>query len=116
MVYSKAQSACVVAAFMYGNNVRLSDAVGCYNACNGRQQRGIETEMRACYDNWDIQVNRRHIERYSMLLKCLAWMNGKALEQYEAVKPVVSLLGTAATDYPGLIRCKIESIHSSSVV
>ena len=44
-----------VAAFMYGNNVRLSDAVGCYNACNGRYQRGVETEMRACYDEWDIK-------------------------------------------------------------
>ena len=45
---------------------------------------------------------------YGMLLKCLAWINGKALEQYEGVKPVVkfSLLGPAATDYPGPIRCK----------
>ena len=41
--------------------------------------RGVETEMRACYDEWDIQMNRRHMERYhSMLLKCLAWINGKA--------------------------------------
>ena len=40
-----------VAAFMYGNNVRLSDAVACYNACNGRNQRGVETEMRAWYDS-----------------------------------------------------------------
>jgi hypothetical protein len=90
-----------VAAFMYGNYVRLSDAVGCDNACNGRYRKGVETEMRACYDEWDIQVNRRHMERYySMLLKCLAWINGKALEQYEAVKPVVkfSLLGPTATD------------------
>ena len=44
-----------VAAFMYGNNVRLSDTVGCYNACNGRYRRGVETEMRACYDEWDIK-------------------------------------------------------------
>jgi len=28
-----------VAAFMYGNNVRLSDAVGCYKACNVRHQQ-----------------------------------------------------------------------------
>jgi len=75
--------------------------------------------MIACYDEWDIQVNRRHMKRYySMLLKCLAWINGKALEHYEAVKPVVkfSLLGPAATDYPGPIWCKIESIRCSSVV
>ena len=74
--------------------------------------------MIACYDEWDIQVNRSYMERYySMLLNCLPWINGKALDQYEAVKPVVkfSLLGPAATDYPGPIRCKIESIRSSSV-
>ena len=54
---------------------------------------------------------------YGMLLKCLAWINGKALEQYEAVKPVVklTLLGPAATDYPGPISCEIEYIRSSSV-
>ena len=32
-----------VAAFMYGNNVRLSDAVPCNNACNGRHQSLVET-------------------------------------------------------------------------
>ena len=107
-----------IAAFMYGNNVRLSDAIACYNACNGRQQKGVETEMRAWYDTWDIQVNRRHMEQYhSMLLKCRAWINGKALEQYEVVKPVITFseYGPAATDYQGLIRAKIESIRSSSV-
>ena len=52
-----------VAPFMYGNKERLSDAVGCYNACNGLYQRGVETEMRACYDEWDVQVNPRHMER-----------------------------------------------------
>ena len=53
---------------------------------------------------------------YSMLLKCFAWINGKALEQYEAVKPVITFseYGPAATEYEGLIRGKIESIRSSS--
>ena len=55
---------------------------------------------------------------YSVLLKRLAWINGKALEQYEVVKPVITIseYGPAASDYPGLIRCKIESIRSSSSV
>ena len=107
-----------VAAFMYGKNVRLSDAVGCYNACNVRHQSNVETELRAWYHVWNMEVNRRHMEQYySMLLKCLARINGKALEQYEVVEPVVkfSRLGPAASDYPGLIRCKIESIRRSSV-
>ena len=79
-----------VAAFIYGNNVRLSDAVGCYKACNGRHQSSVETVLRSWYDVWDRDVNRRHMEQYySMLLKCLAWINGMALEQYEVVKPVV---------------------------
>ena len=75
--------------------------------------------MRAWYDTWDIQVNRRRMEQYySMLLKSFAWINGKALEQYEAVKPVITLskYGPAATYYQGLIRGKIESIRSSSSV
>jgi hypothetical protein len=53
-----------------------------------------------------------------MLLKCFAWINGKALEQYEALKPVItfSKYGPAATYYQGLIRGKKESIRSSSSV
>ena len=45
---------------------------------------------------------------YNMLLKCLACINGKALEQYEVVKPVVkfSRFGPAGSGYPGQIRCK----------
>ena len=45
-------------------------------------------------------MNQRHKKQYyGMLLKCLAWINGKALEQYEVVKPVVILskYGPAAT-------------------
>jgi len=105
-----------LAAFMYGNNVRLSDAVDCYKACNGRHQSCVETILRSWYDVWDRDVNQRHKEQYySMLLKCLAWINGHALEQYEVVKPVVILskYGPAATRYPRRIRRMIESIRSS---
>ena len=49
-----------VAAFMYGNNVRLSDAIACYNACNGRHQTRVETTLRAWYDVWDRDVNQSH--------------------------------------------------------
>ena len=96
---------------------RETDSVACNKASNGRHQRGVETDMRAWYDTWDIQVNRRHMEQYySMLLKYFSWINGKVIEQYEAVKPFItfSKYGPAATGYQGLIRGKIESINSSS--
>jgi hypothetical protein len=104
-----------VAAFMYRNNVRLSDAVACYKACNGRHQSRVETVLRAWYDVRDRDMNQRHKEQYySMLLKCPAWINGKALEQYEVVKPVkLSKYGPAATRYKVRTRRMIESIRSS---
>ena len=81
-----------VAAFMYGNDVRLSDAVACYNACIGRHQSSVETALRAWCFVWDRDVNQSHKEQYyRMSLKCQAWINGKAREQYEAVKPVVTV-------------------------
>ena len=105
-----------VAAFMYGNNLRLSDVVACYNACNGRHQSRVETVLRAWYDVWNRDVNQSHKEQYySTLLKCLAWINGKAFEQYQVVKPfvILSKYGPAATRYPGRIRRIIESMRSS---
>jgi hypothetical protein len=50
---------------------------------------------------------------YSVRMKCQAWINGKARDQYEAVKPVVSVseLGTPRTCYPGQIAYIIESIR-----
>ena len=89
-----------VAVFMYGNNVRLSDAVACYNACNGRHHSSVETVLRACFVMWDTDEFQSHKEQYySMLLKCLNWINWKARDQYEVVKPVVILskYGPAAT-------------------
>ena len=100
---------------MYGNSVRLSDAVACCNACNGRHQIRVKTVLKAWYDAWDRDENRIHMEQYySMSMKCHAWINGKACEQYEAVKPVrsVSEFGPTRTCYPGQIACMIESIRS----
>ena len=51
-----------VAALIYGNNVRLSDAIACYNTCNGRHQSRVETVLRAWYDVWDKDVNQSHKE------------------------------------------------------
>ena len=52
------------------------------------------------------------MEQYnSMSMKCQAWINGKAHEQYEVVKPVVSIseYGPPRT---GHLARMIESIHS----
>ena len=67
-----------VGAFVYGNNVRLSDAVACYNACNGRHQSLVKMVLRAWYCVCDRDVNQNHKEKnYSMIMKCLAWINGR---------------------------------------
>ena len=103
-----------VAASMYGNNARLTVAVACYRACNSRHHSRVETVLRAWTDVRNGDVNQRQMEQYySMLSKCLAWINAKVLEQYEVVNPVVILskYGPAATRYPGRKWCKIESIH-----
>ena len=50
-----------VAAVLYGNSVRLSDAVACYNACNVRHQRRVETVLKAWYDAWDRDEKRSHM-------------------------------------------------------
>ena len=58
----------------------------------GRHQRRVETVLSAWYEAWDRDENRSHMEHYySMSMKCQAWINGKARDQYEAVKPVVSV-------------------------
>ena len=89
-----------LSAFMYGKKVRLSDAMACYNACNGRHQSRIETVLRVWYCVWYRDENQSYKEQYySMLLKCLDWVNGKALDQYEVVRRdvVLSKYGPAAT-------------------
>jgi hypothetical protein len=50
-----------VGAFMYGNSVRLSDAVACYNAGNRRYKSRVEAVLRAWYDTWNRIENRRHL-------------------------------------------------------
>jgi hypothetical protein len=104
-----------IAAFMYGNSLRLSYAGACYNACNGRHQSRVETVLKTLYNAWDSDENGRQMEQYySMSMKCQALINGKACEQYEAVKPVVSVseFGPPRTRHPGQIASMTESIRS----
>jgi len=52
-----------VTASMYGKSIRLSDAVACYNVCNGRHKSRVETVLKAWYDAWDRDENSRHMEQ-----------------------------------------------------
>jgi hypothetical protein len=64
-------------------------------------------------------VNQSYKEEYcSMILKCQAWIYGNARDQYEVVKPVVTVskFGPAGTRYPGRIGLTIQSIRNSSGV
>ena len=56
-----------VAAFMYGNNIRLSDAVACYKVSNGRNQNCVETVLRAWCDVWD----KEKVLQYAFEMSCL---------------------------------------------
>ena len=103
---------------MYGINVRLIETVACFIACNVRHQSHIETTLRAWYVVWDRDVNQSHKEQYySMIFKFLAWIFRKVRDQYEVMKPIVTLskYGPAGTRYPERISHMIESIRSSSV-
>ena len=62
--------------------------------------------LKAWYLVWDRDVNQGHREQYySIILKCQTWINGRARDQYEVVKHVVTVskFGPAGTRYPGLI-------------
>jgi len=101
---------------MYGNYVRVSDSVDCYNACN--------VMLRSYYDNTSLKAwygvkyrdeYHRHKERYySMTFKCDAWINAKDLDQCEVLQHVipVSKFGQAGTHCPLLIGSKIDIIRS----
>ena len=58
-------------------------------------------------------MDQRHmIQYYSILLKCLACTNGKALEQYEAVKPGVILIKYGPAAAPTITDTAYDRIHS----
>jgi len=66
--------------------------VAYYNACNGLHQRSVETMLNAWYYVWDRDEYQRHKEQYySMNLKYMVWINGKARDQCEFVLPVVTV-------------------------
>ena len=99
---------------MYGNYVTVSDSVACYNAYNGMYRSYVDRSLKAWYHVWDRDENEGQKERYySMVLKCLVWINGKPMNQCEVVKPAfaVSEFGPKGTTCPLLIDAKIDYIR-----
>jgi len=109
-----------VASFMYGNCVSVSDAMDCYNACNvGMYRSYVDMSLKAWYHVRDRDKYQRHkVRYYSMVMKCEAWINGKALDQCEVVKPVVAVreFGPAGMHCPLLIGSKIDFVRSGGDV
>jgi len=71
-----------VATFMYGNYVRMSDGVECYNACNGMHRRYVDMSQKAwnhVWENDDYEYQRHKAPYYSMVKKCYAWIKGEGV-------------------------------------
>jgi len=85
--------------------------VKCYNSCNSMNRNKVETSMNAYFLVCDKDLCQRHKEQYySMTSKCMAWINGIALDRLEVVKPVirVSKFGPAGTRCPPFIGYRID--------
>ena len=66
----------VVSAFMYGNRVPLSNAIRCFQACNGGRLLFIDITMHEWYFIWDRNPYKLHKEEdYSVELMTMAWIN-----------------------------------------
>ena len=98
-----------VVAFIYVNRLKVSDAVVCYNACNGMHTSYVETSMHELYSVWVRNPYEPHKERYyCMVLKCMAWIIRKALDQREVVRPDFPVRKFVPAEFhcPRLICCR----------
>ena len=88
--------------------------MACYNACDGMHSSYVDRWLKARYHVWDRNENEGQKELYySMVLKCLVGIKGKALDQCEAVKPAVAVseFQPKGTPSPLLIGAKIDYIR-----
>jgi hypothetical protein len=97
-----------VAAFMYGDYVTVSDAVLCYNTCNGMHRRYVDRSQQEWYELWDRDVGKEDEYYYSTTLKGMVCLKtGKANEHLSVRKFVPE--GTA---FPRLKCAQIHCIPS----
>jgi len=104
----------MVAAFMYGNNVPLREAIECYQACNGGRLRFIDESMHEWYYIWDRSWCKWHMEAYySVEIRAMAWINGKTSEGVEpcsTAAPVV-YFGVEPSCCARLIQGAIDNVR-----
>jgi len=103
------------AAFMYGNGVPVEKAIACFNACMDWDSCYVSCAMVDWYCTWDKNLHRAHkAEYYSMSLKRWIWINGKALNQHEAMWPEITVLqfGIESTGYEQSIKTSIKHVRS----
>ena len=82
-----------IAAFMYDNGVPMERAIDCFNACMGFISYYVSCAMKDWYSIWDKNPHMTHkAEYYSMSLKRWIWINGKALNQHEAVCSEITVM------------------------
>jgi hypothetical protein len=96
-----------VAAFMYGNCVTVSDAVACYNACNGLHRRYVESSLKAWYQAWNRDEGKEDEYYYSLTLKRLVCLKTGDRCEYLSERE----FGPERTACPLLICAKIDYIR-----
>jgi len=100
-----------VAAFMYGNGIPCELAIDCFNACNGLNKSVVTKAINSWYAEWDAIPQRRHRTKYySMFYKQWQWMNGKPVDELEAVS--VTWFGIENSGCPLIIRTTINHVRS----
>ena len=95
-----------IAALMYGNCVPLKRAIASFNTCMDLDSYYLSCDM-DWYCTCDNNPHRSHkAEYYSMSLKRWMWINVKALNQYEAAWPGITVMqfGTESTRFEQSIK------------
>ena len=98
-----------VAAFMYGNYVTVSDAVLCYNSCNGMHRRYVDSSLQEWYEMWDRDVGKEDEYYYSMTLKGMVCLKTGEVSEHLSV----GKFGPEGTACPRLIGAQISSISGA---
>ena len=104
-----------IAAFMYGNSVPINIAVRCFNACNGLNSSFVSHFVYDWYFIWDRNPYKStEAAYYSMSLKLWVWINGRALDQQEAVWPDVTIMQFCieSTGCPLMIKTTIKHVRA----
>ena len=89
-----------------GNYVTVSDAVMCYNSCNGTHRGYVDSSLQAWYDSWDRDEGKEDEYYYSMT-KRLVWLKtGEGCEYFSERE-----FGREGTPCPRLVGAKIDCIR-----